>query len=215
LNLAFGILSILKTIDKDYRMAGFLIVLAVAADACDGRAARYFGVSGDFGKELDSLCDVVSFGVSPVILIYQMYLAGENAIYLFFAIIYSVCAALRLARFNLDVSKVKGYFMGLPSPGAACFLAAIAIAGLEAPPFYVAIGVLVSGLLMYSKVRYPDFKGKGNPIKRPVAILCYIMAGYLFYLLPELASLPFIFIFSFMSAGVINFFYVGFAGGYD
>ncbi|MDR2007062.1 MAG: CDP-diacylglycerol--serine O-phosphatidyltransferase [Acidaminococcales bacterium] len=215
LNLAFGVLSIIKATEKDYFSAGILIMLAVLADACDGRAARYFGVSGDFGKELDSLCDVVSFGVSPAILIYQMYLYSANTVYLVFVIIYAVCAALRLARFNLDAANVQGYFMGLPSPGAACFLASAAIAGLEMPPACAAAGLFVSGLLMYSKVRYPDFKGKGNPIKPPVAVLCSLAAGYILYFSPTLASIPFIIIFAFLAAGVINFFYIHFTGGYD
>jgi CDP-diacylglycerol--serine O-phosphatidyltransferase len=105
--------------------------------------------------------------------------------------------------------------MGLPSPGAACFLASAAIAGLDVPPYCAAAGMLVAGLLMYSKVRYPDFKGKGNPIKAPVAVLCFLLAGGLLYLLPGLASLPFALIFAFLAAGVINFIYVFFSGGYD
>ncbi|MDR3348437.1 MAG: CDP-diacylglycerol--serine O-phosphatidyltransferase [Acidaminococcales bacterium] len=215
LNLAFGILSIIKAIEKDYFSSGILIMMAVLADACDGRAARYFGVSGDFGKELDSLCDVVSFGVSPAILMHQMYLYGANALYLFFVVVYAVCAALRLARFNVDAANVQGYFMGLPSPGAACFLASAAIAGIEASPACAAAGLFVSGLLMYSKVRYPDFKGKGNPIKPPAAVLCSLSAGYILYLSPTLASIPFALIFAFLAAGVVNFFYVRFTSGYD
>jgi CDP-diacylglycerol--serine O-phosphatidyltransferase len=105
--------------------------------------------------------------------------------------------------------------MGLPSPGAACFLSSAAIAGIEMPPSYAALGVLVSGLLMYSKVRYPDFKGKGNPIKAPVAVFCLLGAGYVLYLLPRLESIPFALMSAFLAAGVINFFYVTFAGGYD
>ena len=71
LNLMFGVLSVFATFEGEYKTAAVMIVLAVVADSLDGRAARALGVSGEFGKELDSLCDVCSFGVAPGILIYQ------------------------------------------------------------------------------------------------------------------------------------------------
>jgi CDP-diacylglycerol--serine O-phosphatidyltransferase len=213
LNLAFGFLSITRTLESDYFFAGVCIILAMLADALDGRTARYFGVSGDFGKELDSLSDVVSFGVAPAVLLFAMHLK-ESLFYLAPAIIFAVCAALRLARFNLNTTAVKGYFMGLPSPAGGCFLATFAISGLKAPAFYVACGVLIAGLLMYSGVRYPDFKGKNTPIRKPAAVLAVILAAYLVYILPP-AAIPFSLFFSFILMGVVNHFYVSCTGGYD
>ena len=213
LNLACGVFSIIKTIEKDYCMAGIFIILALLADACDGRAARYFGVSGDFGKELDSLCDVVSFGVSPVILIYHMHLNEFNFIYLFCIAVFAVCAAFRLARFNLDTQNIQGYFMGIPSPAAGCFLATFAISDIYGNPYIIALGVLLTGLLMYSKIRYPDFKGKGNPIKKPSAIFGLLLVVFMLYILP-VKAIPFILFFVYIVTGVVNFIYVKLMGGY-
>jgi CDP-diacylglycerol--serine O-phosphatidyltransferase len=104
--------------------------------------------------------------------------------------------------------------MGLPSPAGGCFLATFAIAGLSVTPIYVALGVFVTGLLMYSKVRYPDFKGKGNPIRKQIAVVGIVLAVYLVYSLPLLA-IPFSLFFSFLLTGVVNYFYVQLTGGYD
>ena len=213
LNLAFGVFSIIKTVEKDYCLAGIFIILAMLADACDGRAARYFGVSGDFGKELDSLCDVVSFGVSPVILIFHMHLNEFNFIYLFCIVVFAVCAAFRLARFNLDTQNIQGYFMGIPSPAAGCFLATFAISDIYGNPNIIALGVLLTGLLMYSKIRYPDFKGKGNPIKKPSAIFGLLLVVFMLYILP-VQAIPFILFFVYIVTGVVNFIYVKLLGDY-
>lgn len=213
LNLAFGVVSILKTLEGDFFVAAILIVLALVADAFDGRAARYFGVDGDFGKELDSLCDVVSFGVSPAILIYTMYLEPLGYIALISVIVFPVCTALRLARFNISTTSVQGYFMGLPAPAGGCILATFAMANLAVNPLLIAVGVLIYGLLMYSKVRYPDFKGKGNPILKFSAVLAVFIALYLVFILPVIA-LPFIAFFSYTLMGLVNFLHVQFVGGY-
>ena len=213
LNLSCGVLSIIKAIEKDFLLSGVFILLAMLADAFDGRAARYFKVSGEFGKELDSLSDVVSFGVAPAILIYQMHFKEFTFPFLFVTVVFAVCAEMRLARFNVDVQNVEGYFMGLPSPAAGCTLATFAISGIMIDPVYVAAGTLITGLLMYSKVRYPDFKGKGNPIKKPAVLVGVIWAAYMLYTFP-LIALPFIGFFAYLSVGIVNYIYVQFTGGY-
>lgn len=213
LNLSCGVLSIIKAIEQEFLMSGVFVLLAMVADAFDGRAARYFGVSGEFGKELDSLSDVVSFGVAPAILMYQMHLKGLGIPFLIIVIIFAVCAELRLARFNVDVQNVEGYFMGLPSPAAGCTLATFAISGIMIDPIYVAAGTLITGLLMYSSVRYPDFKGKGNPIRKPAALVGFIWAVYMLYTFPMIA-IPFIGFFTYLAIGIVNFLYVQFTGGY-
>lgn len=213
-NLIFGVLSIVKTFEKDFFTAAIFIVMALIADAFDGRTARFFGVDGDFGKELDSLCDVVSFGVSPAILIYNMYLLPLGYIALIPIAIFPVCAAFRLARFNISTDSVQGYFMGLPAPAGGCILATFAIASLDIMPEIVAIGVVIYGLLMYSTVRYPDFKGKGNPIRKFSSVLAVVLAAYLLYALPVIA-IPFILFFSYTVMGLVNFLYVKFTGGYE
>ncbi|MEG1159741.1 MAG: CDP-diacylglycerol--serine O-phosphatidyltransferase, partial [Acidaminococcaceae bacterium] len=112
ISLAFGILSIFATFEKNFNTAAVLIILAVLADSLDGRAARMLGVSGEFGKELDSLCDLGSFGVAPAILIYQYGLIDLALTGKLVAAFFTICGAMRLARFNVSTDVVKGYFMG-------------------------------------------------------------------------------------------------------
>jgi len=213
-NLIFGVLSIIKTLEKDFFTASIFIILALVADAFDGRTARFFGVDGDFGKELDSLCDVVSFGAAPAILIYTMYLQPLGYIAFIPIAVFPVCAAFRLARFNISTDSVQGYFMGLPAPAGGCIVATFALAGLDVMPVIVAIGLIAYGLLMYSTVRYPDFKGKGNPIRKFSAVLAVVLAVYLLYILPMIA-IPFVLFFSYTIMGLVNFLHVQITGGYD
>ena len=70
LNLVFGVFAIIAVFNSDFTLAAYFVVGAVVADSFDGRVARYLGVSGDFGKELDSLCDLGSFGVAPAVIAY-------------------------------------------------------------------------------------------------------------------------------------------------
>ena len=212
-NLACGVFAILKTIEQEFFTAGVFIILAMVADAFDGRAARYFGVSGDFGKELDSLCDAVSFGVAPAILLHQMYMQEIGYLSLVAVVIFPVCAVLRLARFNISTTTVQGYFMGLPAPAGGCILAAFAMSGIELSGNIVAFGVIFYALLMYSKIRYPDFKGKGNPIRKPSAIIAILLIVYLVWLLP-VAAIPFSVFFSYSIMGFVNFIHVKLIGGY-
>ena len=213
-NLTCGVFSILKTIEKDFTFAGILIILALVADAFDGRTARALGVSGPFGVELDSLSDVVSFGVAPAILMHQMYFNDFSVLSLVAVAVFPICAELRLARFNISKSVVEGYFMGVPSPAGGCFLATFAIANITVQKEIVAIGVIIAGLLMYSSIRYPDFKGKGNPLKKIPAISGILIALFMLYKLP-LIAIPFIFFFAYIVTGLINFVYVLATGGYD
>lgn len=134
ISLIFGVLSIFKTFEHDFFYAAVFIILAVLADSMDGRAARLLGVSGDFGKELDSLCDLGSFGVAPAIMIYhygmtELGLAGQ-----IIAAFFTIGGAMRLARFNVNAATVKGYFQGMPIPAGACCLATYVLSGYTFSP---------------------------------------------------------------------------------
>ena len=98
--------SIFSTFEGRYNSAAIFIILALVADGLDGRVARAMGVSSDFGKELDSLCDLGSFGVAPGILIYELALRDLGVIGQLAAIAFAVCGALRLARFNISTDTV-------------------------------------------------------------------------------------------------------------
>jgi len=181
-NLVFGMCSIISTFSGNFLYGAIFIVLAMVADGLDGRAARFFGVSSDFGKEMDSLCDLVSFGAAPAILAYVFYLHEFGYLGWAAAIMFSLCGALRLARFNVNASVVHGYFMGLPIPAGGCLIATFimlcVMLGIDPTIFGKAFPILVMvfGYLMVSKVRYPDFKGKGEKAHLLPLILSCILA---------------------------------------
>ena len=120
-----GIASLFASIRGDYTKAAYLILAAIVFDILDGSVARMTNSISEFGKQLDSLCDLVSFGVAPAVLIYAAYLNEEvqgrpiiEGIGPFLAIIFVICGALRLARYNVYQSQVRDFFIGLPIPAA-------------------------------------------------------------------------------------------------
>jgi CDP-diacylglycerol--serine O-phosphatidyltransferase len=126
-----GFYSVVAAIDRNFAVAGGAIFIAMLFDGLDGRVARWTRTESPFGKEYDSLADMVAFGLAPAVLVYQwgVIRIGEYGqewrqfgwIVAFF---YALCAALRLARFNTISSGDKRYFKGLPSPSAAATVAA-------------------------------------------------------------------------------------------
>ena len=164
-NLFLGFWSIVKTIDGAFAEAAPLVGGAVVLDMLDGRIARLTGTQSDFGAELDSLADAVSFGVAPALLAYGWALhtlprAGWPTAFLFL-----VCGVLRLARFNIQKNVVDSrYFVGLPIPAAAAQLAAIVFFVPEPPPERWAAALMLAlvvslALLMVGTFRYRSFKG--------------------------------------------------------
>jgi len=123
-NLFFGIWSMVLAARGEFYRAGWYIFFAGILDALDGRVARLSKTGTRFGAELDSLVDVVSFGVAPAFLIYQLEFANAGAAEWIFCYFYVMAAAIRLARFNLtQAGRAKQYFIGLPSPAAGMTLA--------------------------------------------------------------------------------------------
>jgi CDP-diacylglycerol--serine O-phosphatidyltransferase len=149
MNLVSGIISILFAVVRDYKLACIFMIVAVFFDLIDGRVARYMKKTTKFGMELDSLCDLVSFGVAPVVIAFQTTKnIGEG--WIFAAIIYTIflmAGALRLARFNL---KDVDYFEGMPITLNGIIIPALYFAGLTSwYPFIF----LVSAVLMISAFR--------------------------------------------------------------
>ena len=119
--VCLGISSIKFSIDGNYSLAVIFILVAAILDALDGRIARLIKGTSEFGKELDSLTDFVSFGIAPAFIIYFWSLNNYGKVGWAITLIYSVCCVLRLARFNLtkydeNDSWKKNYFEGIPSP---------------------------------------------------------------------------------------------------
>ncbi|MCK9209775.1 MAG: CDP-diacylglycerol--serine O-phosphatidyltransferase [Ignavibacteriaceae bacterium] len=171
LNLFCGFLSILETAQQDYNLAALLIGAAAVFDALDGVAARITKSSSQFGVELDSLSDVVSFGVAPAFLIYEIGLNRLDTLGIIFAGVFLLCGAFRLARFNTQlVGFKKEYFVGLPIPTAALTIAAYILVFANdnylssSYNLYTVTLVLTLAFLMVSRFRYetlPHFTKRG------------------------------------------------------
>ncbi|MBW9173511.1 CDP-diacylglycerol--serine O-phosphatidyltransferase [Clostridium estertheticum] len=121
-NMSCGILSILMSFDSNYKLAAIFILLAGIFDRYDGKIARFLNVDGELGKELDSLCDLVSFGVAPSILIFSIYnFAGLGPIGYLMVLVFPVAGACRLAKYN--ITDFDGVFSGIPITVTGTFLA--------------------------------------------------------------------------------------------
>jgi CDP-diacylglycerol--serine O-phosphatidyltransferase len=119
-----GFYVIIAATDGNFKRAAWFILLAAIFDALDGKVARLTGTSSKFGVELDSLADVISFGVAPGVLMYLWALRPFGKLGWLAAFLYVICGALRLARFNVQVATVESRrFVGLPIPAAACIVA--------------------------------------------------------------------------------------------
>ena len=202
LNLIFGIFSILATLQGNFLCAGYCVLAALVADGLDGRVARYMKVSGDFGKELDSLCDLVSFGAAPAILAYAFLLKDFGWLGYLLAAFFATCGALRLARFNVNASVVKGHFVGLPIPAGGCLVATFVMLGYKPAGYIFPIMVAIFGYLMVSTIQYPDFKGHGERLKVLPIALTVIAAGYILYL--SWQAIFFVPFFAFAIFGILN-----------
>ena len=166
-NLFFGMLSILATYEGNFFYASMFILLALIADGLDGRVARALNAASELGKEMDSLCDLGSFGVAPAFLAYAFCMHNYGMLGKAAAIIFALCGMWRLARFNVNTSVVHGYFMGLAIPAGGCIIATTTLLflALDIHPenfgLVYPITVIIVAYLMVSHVHYPNFKGDG------------------------------------------------------
>ncbi len=156
-----GFLALTQVLDGMYTTAAALLLLAALLDMLDGRAARIFHATSEFGAQFDSLADVLNYGLAPALLFYQLYFSVWGMPGVLVSFLPVLCAAVRLAHFNVqnDPHDKKPYFVGLPSTVAAALLASYVIFAGNLWDDYGAAGaaaVLVTGVsvLMVSKVRY-------------------------------------------------------------
>lgn len=120
LNLSFGIVSIIFILNHNVHISVLMIFLAALLDWFDGKIARKLNTVSEFGKQLDSLCDLVSFGLAPAILIYSTILVEFGNPGIWMTVLFILCGAIRLAKFNVTV--FTGSFIGLPITAAGCIL---------------------------------------------------------------------------------------------
>lgn len=154
-NLLFGFLALIWVIEKDYTLAAAMILLSALMDSLDGKVARRLSVSSDFGKELDSLSDLVSFGVAPAILTYQAILYSQSDYVRYFglsiAAVFALCGAVRLARFNM--LNITTYFIGVPITFAGGFMALIILFRTMLPWYVYLVCMMILAYLMVSKIK--------------------------------------------------------------
>jgi CDP-diacylglycerol--serine O-phosphatidyltransferase len=185
LALCAGLTSIRFAIGGEWREAVLAIVAAAVLDGLDGRIARLLNGQSRFGAELDSLSDMISFGIAPALLLYLWALQGLGGPGFAPCLVFSVCAALRLARFNsaLDMDLppyAKAYFTGVPAPAGAG-LAILPVIGafatgadVSAHPLLVGAWTVAVGGLMIS--RLPTFSAKGAKVP-PWAVAPVLLAA--------------------------------------
>ena len=163
-NLLCGYIAVIRSLQGDFEWAAIALFIAALLDRVDGWVARLTGTSSDFGVQLDSLADIISFGMAPALVAYMWALSSLPRPWSLAPFLYVAAGAVRLARFNIQAPTLdKRYFAGLPIPAAACVLAACVFYSpgkVTDPLASILVAVLVATLavLMVSKIRYRSFK---------------------------------------------------------
>ena len=142
-----------------------LLFIAALCDLADGKLARALNASSKFGMELDSLSDMTSFGFAPAVLIYLAVLRQLGYVGAAISVIYALCGALRLARYNVDTAEIgKHTFLGCPIPIAGGYILSFVMVRGLLPVWLIAVGTLWVAGCMVSKLKVPKFrKGEGLP----------------------------------------------------
>ncbi|MFC1805577.1 CDP-diacylglycerol--serine O-phosphatidyltransferase [Planctomycetota bacterium] len=168
-NLVCGFHAIRYAADAEFTTAAWMIVLAMVFDALDGKVARLTKASSQFGAELDSLADVVSFGIAPAFMVAMLTLSVQSdyqRLVWLCCMVYAVCAALRLARFNVETGlddESHKFFRGLPSPAAAGQVVSLVVLHhylynrfqIDIVRHVIPGVTFIAGVLMVSRIRYP------------------------------------------------------------
>ena len=170
LGLCSGLTAIRFALENDFRAAVAAVICAGVFDMLDGRAARWLGADSRFGAQLDSLADLVSFGIAPAVIMYVWSLSRMGDAGWIAALIFCACSAIRLARFNVQAARDEGatnvhpYFTGLPTPAAACLMLLPMLLSFQwsdpalREPVTVGIMIAVTSVLMVSKLPTPSIK---------------------------------------------------------
>lgn len=187
-NILLGFYAIVRGLHGGFERAALLIFAAGILDALDGRVARLTHTESEFGKEFDSLADVLTFGAAPALLAYLWGLQSLGRIGWLVALYFLLCTAIRLARFNVQTRSVDSrYFVGLPSPAAAGTVASFLFFAPDpdwrlSANIAMVVGLLSAGTLMVSTFRYPSFKKIDLRARRsyrsalPIAVVVLVAA---------------------------------------
>ncbi len=195
-NLISGFLSIISAAEGDPTQAAWFIILAGFMDALDGKVARFSKAASAFGKELDSLADMISFGVAPAFLIYTFKLNVLGKWGWIIGMVYISASAFRLARFNLLAqSEEKKNFMGLPVPAAGIALATFIIfcyhvwGRVEYGEYLVSMTLLFSAL-MVSQVEYDTIPDRFQTMQDRIKLLYIVVLALAALIKPRLLMFP-------------------------
>lgn len=202
-NIFCGYYAILATMHGQYNLAAYAIGIAIILDAIDGRIARLTNSSTAFGLQLDSLADVISFGIAPSILaLVWGFSAMDHRIAWTAAFTFTICGAMRLARFNVQAGHLK-HFVGLPIPAGGGAIAAIV--HFFTDPIQSAVGggimvacVLCIALLMISTFRYNSLKSLtwGKKSHLTILVIALMVALIFYYSRPTLLTLAVFYVLS-------------------
>ncbi|SMP59251.1 CDP-diacylglycerol--serine O-phosphatidyltransferase [Desulfonatronum lacustre] len=201
-SLFSGFLAIIWAIEGQFLYSALAILVSCVLDGMDGMVARLTHSTSEFGVQLDSLADLVAFGVAPAIMVYMWQLQEFGRLGLLASFLIVACGALRLARFNVQSGKIsQKYFIGLPIPAAACVLATLVLFSTQSPALLedkygtiTLVLVYMLSFLMVSRVRYPSLKEfdgiRSHPFRTTVAAMLIFVViasepkvlGFLFFL---------------------------------
>lgn len=219
-----GFYSIIASLNSDYETAAWAIMIASVFDVLDGWVARMTHTATRFGIEIDSLADVISFGVAPGVLVYTWTLSSFGRVGWLGAFFLVACAALRLARFNVQMGGAeKKHFTGLPTPAAAIVIATTVVAydgiieileqvklvwladAVGKDYWVLAMTFLLAGL-MVSNITYHGLKEANLKERRPFGLLVLI-AAFLAIVAYHPALVLFLVSISYVTAGIAEAFY--------
>lgn len=223
-SMFLGFYSIIASLESQYELAAWTIMAATIFDVLDGWVARITHTTTRFGIEIDSLSDVISFGVAPAVLVYTWTLSSFGRVGWLGAFFLVACAALRLARFNIQMgSTEKKHFTGLPTPASAMaisttvlayddiigILESIGLPRLAAvvnDDYWVLAMTFVLAALMVSNITYHSLKEANLKERRPFGILVLI-AAFFAIVAYHPALVLFIISMSYVAAGIIEAIY--------
>ncbi len=182
-NLVLGMVALVLCLQGHTPDAALLVVVGMVLDGMDGRVARWLHAESEFGRQLDSLSDMVTFGAAPAAIMYVSVLRDMGSLGLLLAVVFPVAGALRLARFHVQKTSNQ-YFVGLPITAAGGILATFALYRNLVSPVGVVLPAVMLGLslLMVSQVRYPNFKKVAFPQSAVIGVpLLAVLVFFLFH----------------------------------
>jgi CDP-diacylglycerol---serine O-phosphatidyltransferase len=178
-NLFCGFISLGLSAEGEFKNAAILVIIGMIFDSMDGRMARILKVSSKMGLELDSLADVVTFGVAPAMLAYHIWFEQFELMGLMFTGLFPLFGAYRLARFNISASKkAASHFVGIPIPAAGGFVLLLVLFHKWIPGFVAAVILIGLCFLMVSKLKIPSFKNVHILNRRTIITILIICSTY-------------------------------------